>query len=102
MTTQQVDIRSIRSRRTLWQNTVRLLKSAPFSAKFGMAVIAFYFFCALFAPLIAPFSESEIVGKAYQPPSAAHWFGLDQHHQTLVLIIYLYQKPGSGYGRTEF
>ncbi len=89
MTTQQVDIRSIRSRRTLWQNTVRLLKSAPFSAKFGMAVIAFYFFCALFAPLIAPFSESEIVGKAYQPPSAAHWFGLDQiGRDTLSRVIY--------------
>ena len=28
--------------------------------------------------------------------------GLDQHRQTLVLNIYLYQKPGNGYGRTEF
>ena len=27
---------------------------------------------------------------------------LDQHRQTLVLNIYPYQKPGSGYGRKEF
>ena len=32
----------------------------------------------------------------------AAFVGLDQHRQTLVLIIYLYQKPGSGYGRKEF
>ncbi len=89
MTTEHVDIRSIRSRRTLWQNTIRLLKSAPLSAKFGMAVIAFYFFCALFAPLIAPFGESEIVGKAYQAPSAAHWFGLDQiGRDTLSRVLF--------------
>jgi len=28
--------------------------------------------------------------------------GLDKHRQTLVLIIYLYLKPSSGSGRTEF
>jgi len=28
--------------------------------------------------------------------------GLDQHRQTLVLNIYLYQYLGSGFGRTEF
>jgi len=29
-------------------------------------------------------------------------FGLDQHRQKFVLNIYLYQKPGSSYGRTEY
>ena len=89
MSTQQIDIRNIRTRRTFWQNAVRLLKSAPFSAKFGMAVIAFYFFCAVFAPWIAPYSQSEIVGKAYELPSMAHWFGLDQiGRDTLSRVIY--------------
>lgn len=89
MTTEHVDIRSIRTRRTWWQNTVRLLKSAPPTAMFGMAVIAFYFFCALFAPLIAPYGEAEVVGKAYELPSAAHWFGLDQiGRDTLSRVIY--------------
>ena len=89
MTVQQVDIRSIRSRRTLVQNVVRTLKTAPPSAVFGMSVIGFYAFCALFAPFIAPFGEAEIVGKAYGPPDGSHWFGLDQiGRDTLSRVIY--------------
>ena len=89
MTTENVDIRAIRSRRTFLQNAVRLLKTAPLSAQFGMVVIAFYAFCAIFAPWIAPYSESEVLGKAYAPASAAHWFGLDQiGRDTLSRVIY--------------
>jgi peptide/nickel transport system permease protein len=89
MSTQHTDILNMRTKRTRTQDLVRLLKSAPFSAKFGMAVILFYLFCALFAPLIAPYTESQIVGKAYEPPSAAHWFGLDQiGRDTLSRVIY--------------
>jgi peptide/nickel transport system permease protein len=78
MTTEHVDIRAIRSRRTFLQSAIRLLKSAPFSAQFGMAVILFYAFCAIFAPWLAPYSESDATGKAYEAASAAHWFGTDQ------------------------
>jgi peptide/nickel transport system permease protein len=89
MTTENVDIRTLRTRRTWSQDTWRLLKSAPFSAKFGMAVILFYIFCAVFAPWIAPYGEAEIIGKAYGPPSAQHWFGLDQiGRDTLSRVIY--------------
>jgi peptide/nickel transport system permease protein len=78
MTTEPQDIRSIRSRRTFSESTVRLLKTAPMSAWFGMFVIAFYVFIAIFSPLIAPYGEAEIIGKAYEHPSANHWFGTDQ------------------------
>ncbi|MBL8790850.1 MAG: ABC transporter permease [Rhizobiales bacterium] len=78
MTTDNVDIRSIRSRRTLAQNAWRTLKSAPLSAIFGMAVILIYVLCAIFAPLIAPYGEAEIVGKAYGHASWQNLFGLDQ------------------------
>jgi peptide/nickel transport system permease protein len=89
MTTEHVDIRSIRARRTVWQDAARTLKSAPFSALFGMAVIVFYLFCAVFAPLLAPFGEAEIVGKAYQPSSWEHWFGTDQiGRDTLSRVIF--------------
>jgi peptide/nickel transport system permease protein len=64
--------------RTRLQNALRLVASAPWSAKFGMAVITLYLFCALFAPWIAPYSESEVIGKAYGPATAQNWFGLDQ------------------------
>ncbi|MCA0433745.1 MAG: ABC transporter permease [Proteobacteria bacterium] len=89
MTTEHVDIRAIRSRRTFGQNAWRLLKSAPFTAKFGMAVIAFYIFCAIFAPVITPYGEAEIAGKAYQLSSWDHWFGTDQiGRDTLSRVIY--------------
>jgi peptide/nickel transport system permease protein len=89
MSTQHVDILNMRTKRTWQQDAWRLLKSAPATAKFGMFIIAFYAFCALFAPWIAPYGEAEIVGKAYGPVSAQHWFGLDQiGRDTLSRVIY--------------
>jgi peptide/nickel transport system permease protein len=43
-----------------------------------MIIILVYAIAALFAPWIAPYGESEIVGKQYLPPSAEFWFGTDQ------------------------
>jgi peptide/nickel transport system permease protein len=89
MSVETQDILSRRTKRTLAQSTIKLLKSAPLSAKFGMFVIAFYVFCALFAPIIAPYNESEIVGKAYGAPTMQNWFGLDQiGRDTLSRVIY--------------
>jgi peptide/nickel transport system permease protein len=63
--------------------------SAPPTAKFGMAVIAFYFVCALLAPLITPYGEAQIVGKANEYASATHWFGTDQiGRDVLTRVIY--------------
>jgi peptide/nickel transport system permease protein len=78
MTTDNVDIRTIKSRRSFVENVRRTLSTAPPSAWFGMIVILIYAFCALFAPLLAPYGEAQIIGKAYQVPSAANWFGTDQ------------------------
>jgi peptide/nickel transport system permease protein len=44
----------------------RELKKAPLSAKFGLLVIAFYVFVALFAPVLTPYGESEIVGSEFE------------------------------------
>jgi peptide/nickel transport system permease protein len=78
MTPEPQDIRSIRTRRSFIENARRLLKTAPLSAWFGMIVIGFYLFIAIFAPWIAPYSESSAIGKAYEQPSMTHWFGTDQ------------------------
>ncbi len=43
----------------------RELKKAPFTAKFGMLVIVTYVFVALFAPILTPYGESEIVGTEF-------------------------------------
>lgn len=78
MTAEAPDIRSVRARRTLGENIKRALASAPFSAWFGMIVILIYVLCAIFAPWIAPYGESDIAGKAFQPSSAEFLLGTDQ------------------------
>ncbi|MCB1379650.1 MAG: ABC transporter permease [Alphaproteobacteria bacterium] len=78
MTAESPDIRVVRARRTLLENTRRTLASAPISAWFGMIVILIYAICALFAPWIAPYGEAEVVGKAYQQSGADFWLGTDQ------------------------
>jgi peptide/nickel transport system permease protein len=79
----------IAARRTVAQNAVRLLKSAPGSAWFGIIVIVIYGFVAVFAPLIAPYGESQVLGDAYLPSSTRHWLGTDQLGRDLLTrLIY--------------
>jgi len=71
--------RSVKARRTVAQNVWRTLKKAPYSAWFGMIVIAIYIFIALFAPWIAPYGEAEVVSQTpFDVWSSTHWFGTDQ------------------------
>ena len=71
--------RTVRARRTAMQNIWRDLRKAPISAWFGLIVIAIYIFVALFAPLIAPYGEAEVVSDTpYALWSWEHWFGTDQ------------------------
>jgi len=45
---------------------IKLLKSAPWSARFGLLVILFYVFIALFAPVLTPYGETQIVGAEFE------------------------------------
>ncbi len=56
---------------------MKSLRKAPPTAWFGLVVIAIYILVAVFAPVIAPFGEREVVGSQYQPWSAAHPLGTD-------------------------
>ncbi|SVB48985.1 uncharacterized protein METZ01_LOCUS201839, partial [marine metagenome] len=53
------------------------LMGAPLSAKIGILIVVIYIFVALFAPLLAPFGESELVGKKYQPWNNTFLLGTD-------------------------
>ena len=48
------------------QDTWKLLKSAPFAAKLGMAIVLLNIFAAVFAPLIAPYPETEVIGDVWE------------------------------------
>ncbi len=68
---------------------LRALGEAPLSAKFGLLVIAVYIFVALFAPWIAPFGESEIVGRKFQAWTDQNLLGTDHlGRDMLTRIIY--------------
>ncbi len=55
----------------------RELKKAPLSAKIGLIIIFTYIFVAVFAPVIAPYGESEIIGKQFELAEKAPPFGTD-------------------------
>lgn len=78
MTAETTPLRLIRARRSRRATAWRALKKAPISAWFGLIVIAIYLIAAVFAPLIAPYGEAQIVGKAYELGSAQFWLGTDQ------------------------
>lgn len=65
------------------------LKDAPPSAWFGIVIISIYFFVALFAPVIAPFGEQEIVGDQYLPWGDTFLLGTDNlGRDMLTRILY--------------
>ena len=84
MNTATPPTRVIKARRSVIENIMRNLKTAPLTAWFGMIVILFYAICAIFAPLIAPYGESQIVGNAYQLSSPENWLGTDQIGRDLL------------------
>ncbi|MDM8540375.1 ABC transporter permease [Desulfococcaceae bacterium HSG7] len=60
-----------------FKTAMRELKKAPLSAKFGLLIIILYVIAALFAPVFAPFGESEIVGTEYEPWGDKFFLGTD-------------------------
>jgi len=55
----------------------KLLRQSPWSARIGLAMVLLNVFAALFAPYIAPYSETEIVGDVWLPMSTDHLLGTD-------------------------
>src|SRR5690606_30613089 len=62
-----------RVRPSVWRD----IAGAPLSAKLGMAVIVFYVAVAVFAPVLAPYGETDIVGKQFEEWSSEFILGTD-------------------------
>jgi peptide/nickel transport system permease protein len=68
---------------------MRELRKAPLSAKIGLLIIFTYIFVATFAPLIAPYGESEIVGPQFDLWSDTNLLGTDHlGRDMLTRLIY--------------
>ncbi len=72
------DARLLPKRRTRLQSAWRSLRKAPLTAWFGLIVITAYAIIAIFAPLIAPYGEAQIVGDQYAPWDDQFLLGTDQ------------------------
>ena len=62
---------------------IKMLRSAPWAARLGMIAISINILCALFAPWLAPYTETDIVGGAWDPPS---WSADASPTETLVIL----------------
>ncbi|HCB32428.1 MAG: ABC transporter permease [SAR324 cluster bacterium] len=58
-------------------NILKIISSAPLSAKFGMLVVLIYSIVAIFAPFIAPYGEREILGRSFELWSEKYPLGTD-------------------------
>ena len=63
---------------TLPRDIAKVMRNAPLTAAFGLFIIVVYVVAAVFAPVIAPFGEAEVVGSSYAPPDEAMILGGDQ------------------------
>ncbi len=52
-------------------------RKMPLRAQIGLAIVIVNLLAAIFVPVIAPYPEAEVVGRAWAGSSAEHWFGLD-------------------------
>ncbi|NNE81000.1 MAG: ABC transporter permease [Silicimonas sp.] len=60
------------------------MKTIPVSAWIGIVSAGLFAFAAIFAPLIAPYEMSEIVGDVWEPMSSEHWLGTDNLGRDLL------------------
>ncbi len=54
------------------------------SARIGLFIVLFFAFCAVFAPWLAPYGESQIVGDLWEPIGGEFIFGTDQIGRDLL------------------
>lgn len=58
-------------------NLISQMARAPLSAKFGLLIILLYIAVAVFAPLLAPYGETQVVGEGFAPWSGQFLLGTD-------------------------
>ena len=68
---------------------LRALKKAPLTAWFGLLVIVFYIFVAIFAPVLTPYGESEVVGAEFEVWGEGFILGTDNlGRDMLTRLVY--------------
>ncbi|WP_053159075.1 ABC transporter permease [Pseudomonas sp. P1.8] len=58
-------------------NLLKQVWRAPLSARFGLLMILLYILVAVFAPVLAPFGETQVVGAGFEPWGGQFLLGTD-------------------------
>ncbi|MEM7406903.1 MAG: ABC transporter permease [Pseudomonadota bacterium] len=56
----------------------RVMRTAPLTASFGLFVIFTYAIAGIFAPVIAPYGEAEVISQSFAPADEKMLLGADQ------------------------
>lgn len=56
----------------------KIIKTAPLTASFGLFVVMTYAIAGVFAPIIAPYGQAQVIASAFDPPNAELLLGADQ------------------------
>ena len=68
---------------------LKLFWSLNWGARFGFVIVIFFAICVLFAPWLAPYGQSQIVGDVWEPLFGEFVFGTDQiGRDILSMLIY--------------
>ena len=71
------------------------LREIPITAWIGLFGIALAIFCAIFAPLIAPYGETEVVGGVWEAADGQFFFGLDNIMKIIRMdYVFAYNQNG--------
>ncbi len=60
------------------KESAKIMRTAPLTAAFGLFIIFTYTITGVFAPIIAPYGESEIISQAFEPANEEMLLGADQ------------------------
>jgi peptide/nickel transport system permease protein len=60
------------------------LRQIPIGALIGLVLTTLFLVMAIFAPLLAPYPQEQIVGGVWDPMSSAHWLGTDNLGRDLL------------------
>ena len=67
----------------------QLISEMNWASRMGLLVVSGFAFCAIFAPWLAPYGQSEIVGDVWEPLFGKFFFGTDQiGRDMLSMLIY--------------
>ncbi len=63
---------------------MQMIKTMPWSARIGLLGVFIFLFAAIFADVLAPYGEREIVGDVWEPSSANYLMGTDNLGRDLL------------------